>query len=199
MALIKLFSSDWIDLLYLHTPVTCRLSDCGVPPTVFTSVVHPSMDHHHDVIKLAGIWYSFATPNMSVAAREIQSNAPMRRANGRCGLSSIYHVKLIGLDQENSHALCHWPHSPTSGPCSEIALFLRRSGSLSGLFGIRYPYISDRSPYTLTTLFWDEIVEVPSSCFWRMIAACCSFVRWNSVPDCCWDTISHMTMHLYCG
>ena len=24
----------------------------------------------------------------------------------------------------------------------------------------------------------------PSSCFCRIMAACCSFVRWNSVPDC---------------
>lgn len=26
--------------------------------------------------------------------------------------------------------------------------------------------------------------SIPSSCFCRIMAACCSFVRWNSVPDC---------------
>lgn len=32
--------------------------------------------------------------------------------------------------------------------------------------------------------------RIPSSCFFRMMAACCSFVRANSVPDCCSCAVS---------
>jgi len=68
-----------------------------------------------------------------------------------------------------------------------MPLFLLRAGRLGHLFGVRYAHtilvglirIYNPDHRSLKGL------NVPSSCFWRMIAACCSFVRWNSVPDCC--------------
>lgn len=56
------------------------------------------------------------------------------------------------------------------------------------LSGILHPFGGNEGGFFLHNINsrHEQGNHQPSSCFCRIMAACCSFVRWNSVPDCCW-------------
>jgi hypothetical protein len=68
--------------------------------------------------------------------------------------------------------------------CCEDDYFFFGAASVSAFFASAIlPSVSILSTACSSLLL--EKYNLPASCFCLIICACCSLVRWNSVPDCC--------------